>query len=160
MQTFIFIYIDNSKIAWSTYLSNYYFYVYYTVVYISTSQTVAVLKFNTYLRISQNKTMAEVKKKRRQYCTEYIKYGFIENPTKLSSPLCLLTLKTFSNEAMKRLRLQDHFNKMHPDKKGKNVAYFQDLEKKHNTQPSVAKLFSAVAKQDDDGLRASYISLY
>ena len=42
---------------------------------------------------------------------------------------------------------------MHPDKRDKNVAYFQDLEKKHNTQPSVAKLFLAAAKQDDDGLR-------
>ncbi|GBP22268.1 SCAN domain-containing protein 3 [Eumeta japonica] len=57
---------------------------------------------------------------------------------------------------MKPSRLQDHFNKMHPDKKDKNVAYFQDLEKKHNPQPSVSKLFSVAAKQDDDGLRASY----
>ncbi|GBP55255.1 hypothetical protein EVAR_24451_1 [Eumeta japonica] len=57
---------------------------------------------------------------------------------------------------MKPSRLQDHFNKMHPDKKDKNVAYFQDLEKKHNAQPSVSKLFSVAAKQDDDGLRASY----
>ncbi|CAK1601430.1 unnamed protein product [Parnassius mnemosyne] len=45
---------------------------------------------------------------------------------------------------------------MHPDNKDNNVAYFQDLEKKHNAQPSVSKLFSVVAKQDDDGLRASY----
>ncbi|CAG9792315.1 unnamed protein product [Diatraea saccharalis] len=58
-----------------------------------------LLKFNTYLRISQKKkTMLEVKKKRRQYCAEYIKFGFIENPTNPSSPLCLLCLKTFSNE--------------------------------------------------------------
>ncbi|GBP24961.1 Protein ZBED8 [Eumeta japonica] len=57
---------------------------------------------------------------------------------------------------MKPSRLQNHFNKIHPDKKDKNVAYFQDLEKKHNAQPSVSKLFSVAAKQDDDGLRASY----
>ncbi|XP_015931074.1 SCAN domain-containing protein 3-like [Parasteatoda tepidariorum] len=57
---------------------------------------------------------------------------------------------------MKPLRLQDHLNKMHPDKKDKNVAYFQDLEKKHNAQPSVSKLFSMAAKQHDDRLRASY----
>lgn len=100
--------------------------------------------------------MSEAKKKRRQYSAEYIKYGFIENTTNPSSPLCILCLKSFSNEAMKPSRLQDHLNKMHPDKKDKNVAYFQDLEKKHNNQPSVSKLFSAAAKQDDDGLRASY----
>ncbi|GBP39066.1 Protein ZBED8 [Eumeta japonica] len=41
---------------------------------------------------------------------------------------------------------------MHPDKKDKNVAYFQDLERKHNGQPSVSNLFSVAAKQDDDRL--------
>ncbi|XP_075232269.1 zinc finger BED domain-containing protein 5-like [Lycorma delicatula] len=100
--------------------------------------------------------MSEAKKKKRQYSVEYIKYGFIENSTNPSLPLCLLCSKTFSNEAMKPSRLQDHLNKMHPDKKDKNVAYLQDLEKKHNAQPSVSKLFSMAAKQDDDGLRASY----
>lgn len=100
--------------------------------------------------------MSQAKKKKRQYSAEYIKYGFIENSTNPSLPLCLLCSKTFSNEAMKPSRLQDHLNKMHPDKKDKNVAYFQDLEKKHNAQPSVSKLFSMAAKQDDDGLRASY----
>ncbi|KAJ0184108.1 hypothetical protein K1T71_000531 [Dendrolimus kikuchii] len=100
--------------------------------------------------------MWEVKINRRQYCAEYIKFGFIKNPTNPSSLLCLLCLKTFSNEAMKSSRLQDHFSKMHPDKKDKNIAYFQELKKKHNTQPSVTKLFSGSAKQDDDGLRASY----
>lgn len=100
--------------------------------------------------------MSEAKKKRRQYSAEYIKYGFIENPTNPSSPMCLLCQKTFSNEAMKPSRLQDHLNKMHSDKKDKNVAYFQDLEKKYIAQPTVSKLFSAASKQDDDGLRASY----
>ncbi|CAK1593401.1 unnamed protein product [Parnassius mnemosyne] len=44
---------------------------------------------------------------------------------------------------------------MHPDK-NKNVAYFQNLEMKHNAQPSVSKLFSVAVNQDDDELRASY----
>ncbi|XP_039309107.1 protein ZBED8-like [Solenopsis invicta] len=100
--------------------------------------------------------MSEAKKKRRQYSAEYIKYGFIENPTNPSSPLCLLCQKTFSNEAMKPSRLQDHLNKMSSDKKDKDVTYFQDLEKKYTAQPTVSKLFSAASKQDDDGLRASY----
>ena len=70
--------------------------------------------------------------------------------------MCLLCQKTFSNEAMKPSRLQDHLNKMHSDKKDKNVTYFQELEKKHAAQPTVSKLFSVVSKQDDDGLQASY----
>ena len=99
--------------------------------------------------------MSEAKKKRRQYSAEYIKHGFIENPTNPFSPMCLLCQKTFSNEAMKPSRLQDHLNKMHSDNKDENVAYFQDLEKKYIAQPTVSKLFSSASKQDDDGLRAS-----
>ena len=57
---------------------------------------------------------------------------------------------------MKPSRLQDHLNKMYSDKKDKNGAYFQDLEKKYIAQPTVSKLFLAAANQDDDGLRASY----
>ena len=57
--------------------------------------------------------MSEAKKKRRQYSAEYIKYGFIENPTNPFSPMCLVCQRTFSNEAMKPSRLQDHLNKMH-----------------------------------------------
>ena len=57
---------------------------------------------------------------------------------------------------MKPSRLQDHFNKIHPDKKDKDVTYFEDLKKKYEIQPTISKLFSSASKQDDDGLRASY----
>ncbi|XP_026471713.1 SCAN domain-containing protein 3-like [Ctenocephalides felis] len=100
--------------------------------------------------------MSQAKKKMRQYNAEYIKYGFIENSVNPCMPLCLLCSKTFSNEAMKPSRLEDHLNRMHPDKKDKNVDYFRNLEKMYIAQPSVSKLFSVAAKQDDDGLRASY----
>lgn len=101
--------------------------------------------------------MSEAKKKRRQYNAEYIKYGFIENKsTNPTSPMCLLCQKTFSNEAMKPSRLQDHLNKKHADKKNKNVAFFQDLEKKYIARPTVSSLYSSSTKQNDDGLRASY----
>lgn len=100
--------------------------------------------------------MSEVKKKRRQYRAEYIKYGFIENNTNPSSPMCLICQRTFSNEAMKPSRLQYHLNAVHSDKKDKDVTYFQDLEKKYLTGPTISNLFSTASKQDDDGLRASY----
>ncbi|CAG9794244.1 unnamed protein product [Diatraea saccharalis] len=57
---------------------------------------------------------------------------------------------------MKPSRLQDHFNKIHPDKKDKDVTYYQDMKKKYEIQPTISKLFSSASKQDDDGLRASY----
>ncbi|KAF0713483.1 SCAN domain-containing protein 3-like, partial [Aphis craccivora] len=100
--------------------------------------------------------MSEVKKKKRQYSAEYIKYGFIQSRTNPSSPMCLICQKTFSNEAMKPYRLLDHFNKMHSGMKDKDVTYFQNMEKNYVAQPTLSTLFSAASKQDNDGLRASY----
>lgn len=47
---------------------------------------------------------------------------------------------------MKFSRLHDNFNQMHSDKKGKGMAYFQDLEKKYVAQPTVSKHFLAASK--------------
>ncbi|KAL4142078.1 hypothetical protein QTP88_004606 [Uroleucon formosanum] len=71
-------------------------------------------------------------------CGLYIKYGFIQSRTNLSSPMCLICQKTFSNETMKPSRLLDNFNKM------------------NSAQPTLSMLFSAASEQDNDGLRASY----
>ncbi|KFM67243.1 SCAN domain-containing protein 3, partial [Stegodyphus mimosarum] len=57
---------------------------------------------------------------------------------------------------MKPSRLQDHLNKMHPDKKDRDMTYFLEIKKKIENQPTISKLFSSASKQDDDGLRASY----
>lgn len=46
--------------------------------------------------------------------------------------------------------------KVHADKKDKDLSYFQALEEKFLRQPTLAKLFSVVSKQDDNGLHASY----
>lgn len=96
------------------------------------------------------------KKKCRQYSIEYLKYGFTYSPTNQSLPMCLICRKVFSNEAMKPSRLQEHLNKMHADKKNKDLSYFQELEKQYLKQPTISNLFASSSKQDDDGLRASY----
>ncbi|KFM62415.1 SCAN domain-containing protein 3, partial [Stegodyphus mimosarum] len=57
---------------------------------------------------------------------------------------------------MKPSRLQGHLNKMHPDKKDRDMTYFLEIKKKIENQPTISKLFSSASKQDDDGLRASY----
>lgn len=101
--------------------------------------------------------MAEsTKKKCRQYSIEYLKYGFAESSTNKSLPMCLICRKVFSNEAMKPSRLQEHLHKMHPDKKNKDLFYFQELEKQYLKQPTISNLFASSSKRDDDGLRASY----
>ncbi len=74
--------------------------------------------------------MLEAKKKKQQFSAEYVKYGFIENPANSSSPICLICQKTLSIKAMKPSRLQDHLNKMHPDKKESlNSSFALDLVK-------------------------------
>jgi hypothetical protein len=67
--------------------------------------------------------------------------------------------KIFSNEAMNPSMLQEHLTKLHTDKKDKNVSYFQVLEEKYFKPPTVSQLFASSTKQDNDGLKASYISL-
>lgn len=111
---------------------------------------------NYYSSINKENSMSEAKKKRRHYSADYMQYGFIENPTNPSSPMCLICQKTFSNEAMKPSRLQDHLYKIHPNKKDKDVSYFIDMKKKFEYQPTISTFFSSASKQDDDGLRASY----
>jgi hypothetical protein len=57
---------------------------------------------------------------------------------------------------MKPSRLEEHLTKIHPDRKDKNLSYFQKLKEQHLRRPTLAGMFSAASKQDDDGLCASY----
>lgn len=100
--------------------------------------------------------MSDPKKKCRQYNVEYLKYGFIQSPSNKALPMCLICQRVFSNEAMKPSRLQEHLTKIHPDRKDRNLSYFEMLKKQHFKRPTLASIFSAASKQDDDGLRASY----
>jgi zinc finger BED domain-containing protein 5/7/8/9 len=70
--------------------------------------------------------------------------------------MCLICERSFSNEAMKPSRLNEHLQKMHPDRAGKDLAYFQSLRDKFGKRPTLNNLFSAVSQQNTDGLRASY----
>lgn len=100
--------------------------------------------------------MAESKKKCRQYNIDYLKNAFIQSPTNITLPMCLICRKVFSNEAMKPSRLQEHLTKVHDNKKNMDLFDFQTHEKKCLKQPTLVNMFSTTSKQDDDGLRASY----
>jgi len=63
--------------------------------------------------------MAETNKKCMQCNIEYLKYGFIQSPSNITLPMCLIFQKVFTNEAMKPSRLQEHLTKVQ-DKKKKN----------------------------------------
>jgi hypothetical protein len=100
--------------------------------------------------------MSDSKKKCRQYNVEYLKNGFIQAPFNKTLPMCLICQRVFSNEVMKPSRLEEHLTKIHPDRKDKNLSYFQMLKEQHSRRLTLAGMFSAASKQDDDGLRDSY----
>jgi hypothetical protein len=85
-----------------------------------------------------------------------LQYGFIQAPLNKTLPMCLICQRVFSNETTKPSRLEEPLTKIHPDRKGKNLAYFQTLKEQHSRRPTLAGMFSAASKQDNDGLRASY----
>ena len=73
-------------------------------------------------------TPQQAKKKCRQYCVEYLKYGIVSAPHNQHQPMCLLCEKVFSNEVMKPSRLLEHLTKIHPDKADNDMAYFKSLQ--------------------------------
>ena len=95
------------------------------------------------------------KKKCRQYSVKYLKYGFIQSPTKPQQPMCLVSEKNFSYEAMKPSRLLKHLQKIHPDKSGKTLAFFYSLRDQFLKRKTM-NMFTSSSTNSGDGLKASY----
>ena len=101
--------------------------------------------------------MAEKNKKKcRQYSIDYLKFGFIPSPTNQQLPFCLLCNQVFSNEIMKPSRMCEHLTKKHPDKKDKDLNYFQAVQKQFGKRSSIDGMFNKVQNKNADGLIASY----
>ncbi|KFD61358.1 hypothetical protein M514_12069, partial [Trichuris suis] len=74
----------------------------------------------------------------------------------LSNPLCLICEKTFANEVMKPSKLIKHLNRMHGDKAGKDLSYFQSLRDNFKNRKRLPTILSSASSQSSDRLRASY----
>jgi hypothetical protein len=61
---------------------------------------------------------------------------------------------------MKPSRLEEYLTKMHPERKDKNVSYFQMLKEQHSRRPTLAGMFSAASKQDDDSCLLQHFFAY
>ena len=68
----------------------------------------------------------KAKKKYRQYSQEYFKYGYVPLLANETTPMCLLCEKTLSNDAMKPATMRDHLERIHSDKKNKDVEYLKN----------------------------------
>ncbi|XP_064079404.1 protein FAM200B-like [Macrobrachium nipponense] len=71
-------------------------------------------------------------------------------------PLCLLCEMTFSNDAMKPAKMKDHLERVHSDKKKKDLDYFKTLKEKFKSRSNIKNFFKAPASADTEGLKASY----
>ena len=102
------------------------------------------------------KSVLRWRKKCRQYSVEYLKYGFIAAPNNKQLPMCLISNKVLSNEALRPLRFLDHLNRMHPDKKDKKKKFFQNLRDELQKKKSVHSYFAFQQNKINDGLLCSY----
>ena len=97
------------------------------------------------------------KKKCRQYSQEYLKFGFVPSFTNETMPMCLLCEKTFSNDAMKPAKMRDYLERIHCDKKNKDLDFFKVLKEKIRNRPNLKTFFKASASTDNEGgLKVSY----
>ena len=95
------------------------------------------------------------KRKCRQYPEEYLQFGFIPFPSNVQVPMCLVCGKSFSNEAMKPLRLLDHLNNKHADKKI-SQSFFQDFQDKFGKRNTITSMMTKSSEQAGQGPLAFY----
>ena len=65
-----------------------------------------------------------------QYSVEYIKFGFITDTRDAMKPHCLPCCKSFFNDSMQPIKLQEQLNKMHPEHREKPLEHFKRLKGK------------------------------
>jgi len=90
-------------------------------------------------------------KKNADYIQDYLKFGFIASPTNESVPMCLFCEKTFSNDTMKPSKMKDHLERIHCDKKSKELDYFKTLKAKFRSRPRLEIFFKSPANADLQG---------
>ena len=71
-------------------------------------------------------------------------------------PFCLLCEKTFSNDAMKPAKMKDHLERIHCDKKNKDLDFLRSLKRILQNDQFLKTFIKAPATVSYDGLKASY----
>lgn len=97
------------------------------------------------------------KKKCRYYSLDYLKFGFICSPTNETLPMCLLCEKTFGNDYMKPSKMKDHLERIHSDKKNRELEFFKKLKEKVTCRPTIKSFMKQSSEVEiEGGLIASY----
>lgn len=109
--------------------------------------------------IRKNIQTGDEKKKRkisRKYDSNYLKFGFIQEPgSELDPrPLCIMCSESLSNDAMKPSKLERHLQSKHPDLAKKPLEYFQRM--RENMQKQVGALKNMIV-EDKSLLKAGFL---
>lgn len=70
---------------------------------------------------------------------------------KQCSYVCYSKKKTFSNGGIKPVKMKDHLERIHSDKKNKNLDLFQVLKEKFRNQSNLKKIFKTSAITNNKG---------
>jgi hypothetical protein len=103
-------------------------------------------------RVPTDEPLNKKKKVNRKYFDSYLKYGFIDDESEYSQPLCVLCLEKLSNECMKPSKLKRHFETKHPNDINKPLEYFISKKTEYIQQKNCINKTITTA---DNALRAS-----
>jgi hypothetical protein len=93
------------------------------------------------------------KAKIRQYCDEYMKYGFsFIGDEDCPKPQCVVCGEVLANGSMKPSLLLRHLQTKHMNYKNKERSFFQRLSKPHD----MASYLSSTKKDHENAVEASY----
>ncbi|XP_035228865.1 protein FAM200B-like [Stegodyphus dumicola] len=62
----------------------------------------------------------------RDYCDEYLRFGFIAGGSQKNLPLCVICNEKLSNESMEPSKLKRHLNTLHSEYSDKPINFFTD----------------------------------
>ena len=94
------------------------------------------------------------RQKVRTYDEEYIKLGFIDCPSDITKPQCIVCYKALSNESMKPAKLKRHLMTQHPELTEKPPSFFERKKKEYLKQK---KAFSKSLVSNEKWIKAFYL---
>nr|ABF20543.1 transposase [Aedes aegypti] len=105
-------------------------------------------------KLEEELPSTSAKKKTRQYDSDYLQYGFMEDlKDKFPRPQCVICLEVLANESMRPNKLIRHLETKHPEFKDKTLDFFTAKVKALNCSRDTIQAYTKVS---DKAMVASY----
>jgi len=99
-------------------------------------------------------TVSKRKKTNRIYSKSYLEFGFIDDGSEVSQPLCVICFEKLSNESMKPSKMKRHLETKHPKESNESIEFFKAKKIEYLKQKECIK---KTVKTVDNSIRASYL---